>query len=291
MAPAEDVVQVMGAALDAAADRTALIAMNNFDLRNKLVHELRDENVATSETRVVSTHIEHALSLEPSVDIIFVSANVSAGNLKLVMDLIKGDPRTKSAALYLVVDPADETPDLKPYEIDGILTLDDLRTEKLKPILAETVFAESRSAFTDEEEALVLKAAAAVEAVDPTNTDYPFGQLERALTRCLQGYQDEVTAAAIGALARFGSANAVDPLSVVVADDPKVELKIAAARAMAAVLGRAGEPASEDAVAVLKDALTNGEQALREAAAEALSAAGLPAAEVLELIHTEGMAE
>jgi hypothetical protein len=49
--------------------------------------------------------------------------------------------------------------------------------------------------------------------------------------------------------------------------------------------------ASEDALAVLDDALQNGEQPLREAAAEALSAAGLPADKVLDLIRTEGMKE
>jgi HEAT repeat protein len=291
MAPADDVVKVMGAALQAAADRTALIAMNNFDMRNHLVSELRDEGVATSETRAVATHIEHALALEPSVDVIFLGANITEGNLSLVMDLIKSDARTKSAALYLVVDPAADAPDLKKYEMDGILTPDDLRTEKLLPILEETVFAESRSAFTDEEEALVLKAAAAIEGVDPNNTDYPIAQLERALARCLTGYEDAVTAAAIGALARFGGEGAVDPLSKVVADDPNVDLKVGAARAMAAVLGRTQTGAGEDALAVLQDALANGDQALREAAAEALSAAGLPGADVLALIRTEGMGE
>jgi CheY-like chemotaxis protein len=283
------VVKVMGAALKAAAERTALVVMNNFDTRNHLVQELRDEGVATNETRVVSTHIEHSLALEPSVDVIFLSANVPQGNLDLVMNLIKSDARTKSAALYLIVDPGAEAADLTKYDMDGILKIDDLRTEKLRPILDATVFAESRSAFTDEEEAVVLKAAAAIEGVDPNNTAYPLAQLDRALVRCLKGYEDAVTAAAIGSLARFGGEGAVDPLSEVVADDPNVELKCAAARAMAAILGRTKTAASEDAVDVLKDALVNGDQSLREAAAEALSAAGLPADEVLELIRTDAM--
>ncbi len=293
LAPAQEVMDVMGAALAAAADRNALVIMDNFELRNKLVKVLRDQGVATIESGVLEDRIESALTLEPSVDIIFLAGNVPAGRLgRIVTDLLGGDPRTKAAPLYVVLDPADEAPGLGDYaNITAVLSTDDLRSAKIQPILQEQVFAQSRSAFTEQEEALVLKAARALDAVNPLQTQYPLGDVELPLIKALTGYSEEVASAAVGSLAAFGSGQTVDPLSRLVAGEGSEKLRVAACRAAAAVLKRTVGGASEEAVAVLTEALAGDVQALKEAAAEALSAAGLSADDVLLLLRTEGLGE
>ncbi|KPK58316.1 MAG: hypothetical protein AMK73_09365 [Planctomycetes bacterium SM23_32] len=292
LAPPQKVMDVMGAALKAAADRNALIIMDNFQMRNKLVNVLYGLDVATIESTVLEPRIESALALEPSVDIVFLAGNVEVGKFTRIMTLLKGDPRTMEAPLYVVVDPTAEAPRMSDYEgIADVIGPDALRTEAVQPIVEEQVFARSRSAFTDAEEALVLKAARALAAVNPLATAYPLAVLEPPLVKALTGYSEEVSAAAVAALAEFGSSATVEPLAELVSGDGSVALRSAACRAVAAVLKRTGAAPAEDVVAVLKDTLAGEDQAMRQAAAEALSAAGLPAGEVLALVRTEGLGE
>ena len=291
LAPPDGVVSVLSAALQAAAERTALIVMDNFQMLNKLAGLLRDEGMATSECGVIVPQIEAVLALEPAVDVVFLSANVEAARFAGVLALLQGDARTKGAQLYVVLDPAGKPADVSAYEgIAAILSPDDIRTAKVAPIAAG-VMAESRSAFTDEEGALVLKAARALCAVDPNNTSYPLAGVESALVKALSGYGDEVTAAAICALSRFGGDGCLKGLSAVVAGEGALELKVAAARAVAAVLSRSEQAAPAGTVETLKAALKTEEQVLREAAAEALSKAGLEDGELLSLLRTEGLGE
>ncbi|MCK4375694.1 MAG: HEAT repeat domain-containing protein, partial [Candidatus Brocadiae bacterium] len=119
----------------------------------------------------------------------------------------------------------------------------------------------------------------------------PFGDVELPLIKALTGYSEEVASAAVGSLAAFGSGQSVDPLSRLVAGAGSEQLRVAACRAAAAVLKRTAGGASEEAVAVLTEALAGDVQALKEAAAEALSAAGLSADDVLLLLRTEGLGE
>lgn len=286
------IMQVMSAALKAAAARNALVVIDNFQARNTLVTVLRGEGVATTETEVDEGRIGYALSLEPSVDIVFLSGNAPDDRFAKVMELLSSDPRTKAAPLYVVVDPLEESAELSEYAgIAEVLSPDDLRSAKLAPILQEKVLAESRSAFTEQEEALVLQAAQALACVAALHTEYPLQVLEPSLIAALSGYSEEVTAAAIAPLAAFGSEASVEPLSQIVSGDASVEVKVCACGAMAAVLKRTQAGASEEVVAVLKNALAGDVQALREAAAEVLSAAGLSADEVLLLLCTEGLGE
>ncbi len=288
--PAEEVMQVMGAALKAASDRTALVAMDNFQMRNKLVHVLRGAGVATSESKVVDVLIEHTLSIEPSVDIVFLSGNLPEQKFARIVALLKGDPRTKAAPLYVVVDPTEEAPEMAAFDqIEQVLRPDALRAEALAPILQEQVFARSRSAFTDEEQALVLKAAEALDEVDPLATAYPLVMVEPALVKALRGYGEEVSAAAAEALAGFGSPGSAAPLAGLVASDASQDLRVAACKALAAVLKRSDAPAGEDVVAVLKAGLDADAQPLRQVAAEALGAAGLGAEAQMTLLRTKAL--
>jgi len=284
-----DVIDVMGAALQAAAERTALVAMDNFQLRNKLATVLRGEGLATSEAGAMVPQIQAVLALEPAVDVVFLSANVDAGRFASLLQTLRADVRTKGAPLYVVCDPGADSADLTKVEgLAGILSPDDLRQAKLAPI-ADQVKAESRSAFTEEEATLVLRAAKALAGVDPLNTAYPLLEAQPALVMALAGYGDEVTAAGICALSRFGDAGCLDGLAAVVAGQGALELKVAAARALAAVLSRSEEAAPADIVDVLMGALQSDEQCLREAAAEALGQAGLPADTLLSVLRTQGL--
>ena len=127
--------------------------------------------------------------------------------------------------------------------------------------------------------------------VAPTQTEYRLAVLEPSLVKALTGDGDEVSAAALASLASFGSAAAVEPLGRIVAGDAAEELKAAACGAVAAILGRTGEGASEGVVGVLKNTLAGDVQALKEAAAEALAAAGLSAEDILALVRAEGLGQ
>ncbi len=290
--PAEQAMSVLKAALQSAATRNALVLIDEMQIRNKLVSVLREAGVATSETRVHRGMVELVLGLEPSVDIVFVSANVDPMLFDITMELLKTDPRTKDAALYVLADPTEAGADLGKWEnIDQVLSTDHIRASVIEPILQEKVFAKSRSAFTEEDEAIVLKAAQAVLKVDPADTRYDLSVLEPALIKALTGYSEEVSMAAVEALALIGAQQSVDPLAQLVAGDGSVELKMAACRGIAAILRRAEAAPSEDAMAILKNALAGDVQELREAAAEALSVANLNPRERLALIVAEGMKE
>jgi HEAT repeat protein len=290
--PAEPVMKVMSAALKAAAARNALVIMDNFQMRNSLVTLLRSLGVETTESDVLGAQVSYVLSIQPSVDIIFLAGNGPDAKFAQVMMALKKDTRTKSAPLYVVVDPAAPAPDMSKYEgIEGVLKPDDLRQEKLQPVLQEKVFAKKRSAFTEEEQAVVLRAARAVGRVDPLNTTYPLDLLEPSLIAALTGYSEEVTAAVVANLAAFGGEAGVEPLSKIAAGNGSLNLKAAALRAMAAVMKRAGVRATESVVGVLKAALASKDQPLRQAAAEAISAAGLPPGDALSLLRKEGLGE
>ncbi len=288
----DEVMQVMGAALRAGTARNALVAMNNFQLRNTLETVLREQGIETTATEVDDQRIEFALSLQPSVDIVFISGNAGGAMFAKVMALLSQDARTKAAPIYAVVSPAEPSADLTQYaQIVQVLSPDDLRAAKVAPIIQEKVLSQSRSAFTEEEEQSVLRATQALANVSPFNTVYPVQALEPSLIAALAGYSDGVTAAATAALAVFGSDAALVPLSRVAADEEDVGLKVAACDALAGLLKRSEAKAPDEVVAVLKQALAGDVQEVREAAAEALGAAGLNAEQLLLLVRTEGLGE
>ncbi len=287
--PPDQIIEVLNAALRAATQRRALIIINDFQTRNSLTTILRDGGVGTVETRVHDGSIEAALHLEPSVDAIFLSGNVPDLLFGRIIELLKADPRTKDLPLYVVTGPADPAAEVGDYdEIDRVLTTDDIRREKLEPII-EDVLAVSRTVFTEEEEQIVLKAVKALDRVDPDTTEYPLGRLEPALIQALRGYREQVTAAAIGALASFGTGESLGPLGRVVAEGDTVELQAAACRAMAAIMVRTGAQPPQRAHEALMAALASEHEFLRQAAAEALGAAGLEAETEMSLIRTEGL--
>jgi len=288
---AEKIVQALKGALGAAVQRNVLVLMNDFDMRNNLVTIIRSSGVATTETEVASDRIGFALSLQPAVDMVVLSGNVSQGTFNEVFRLLAQDPRTKSAPLYVVVDPKKPAADLSTYdEVARVLSPDDLRPAVIQPILDSEVLAQSRSAFTEQEEAIVLKALDALSAVSPLNTEYPLKALEPAIIKALTGYSEPVTTAALGALAAFGTDAAIVPVSNVIGGSGSAAVRVAACHSAAALLKRSEKPAPQDVVDVLKQALASDEQELRRAAADALSAAGLPAEQLLSLVCTEGLA-
>jgi len=289
---AEQTIGVLSAALRAAAVSNALVIMDDLNTRNALISVLRGEGLTTTESRVEDGVIQAVLEMQPSVDIVFISSNTSESVFSRALAVVRSDPRTKGAPLFVIVDPAQDFVDVsKEAGIERVLTVDHIRSAVLRPFIQEKVFQERKTAFTEEEEALVLKAAEALKAVDPLNTQYDLSRLEPSLMVALKGYSEEVSLAVLAALAEFGSAACVDPMAALVAGDGSVELKVAACGAMASVLKRAGAAASEKATGILKGALAGDVQELREAAAEALGAARLSAEEVLSLVVTEGLGE
>jgi len=284
------IMDVMSAALRAAASRNALVVMDDLQLRNRLVGMIRAAGVATTEAEVHEGRVEFSLALQPSVDIVFISANAPKALFSKVMERLATDPRTKGVPLYVVADPAQKSARLTGYKnIEATLLSEDLKPARVNSILQQKVLAKSNTPFTDQEQALVLKAARALAAVSPAHTKYLLGKLEPSLIAALSGYEDKVTAAVEARLASFGTAASLEGLGRIVSGGGSVELKVGACRAIAAILKRSGGKAPEKLVAVLKAALGGKDQPLREAAAEALSAAGLGTDEIYGLVRTEGL--
>ncbi len=285
----QTITDVMSAALHAAASRHALVLVNDFQTRNTLTSILRAQGLATIETRVHEGSIQAALAMQPSVDVAFISAGAPEVLFGRVLDLLQSDPRTTGLPIYAIVGPEGPVADVAGYEaVTQILTADDVRAAKLEPIVQQ-VLARSRSAFTEEEEALVLKAVQAVNVVDPARTQYPLGQLEPALIKALRGYRDEVTVAAMDALAAIGSQQCLLPLARVVRQGSTTEIKATACYAAAAVMKRTGEGAPDQLRSALTETLASDQQALREAAAEAVSVAGIEPGERVLLIGAEAL--
>ncbi len=285
--PADHTMEVLRAALRAVTAKRALVLVDDFMMRNKLSDILQGGGLATLQAPVNEASIESALHLEPSVDVVLLSNDVPELLMQTVMAKLTQDPRTKGLPLYVVAAPSGEGADVSGYEkVTRVLAADDIRADALKPIIAN-VLAKSRSPFTREEEALVLDAAGALNGVDPGNTAYPLGVLEPALIDALEGYSDEVTAAAVNALAAFGSEQALAPLSGIVERGSTDQLKISACQAMAAVLERTQAVLPKEAYRVLRKAHGTGSQALQEAAAEAIGSSELSDGEVLGLVRKE----
>jgi len=287
--PADQIADVLGASLRAAAQRRVLVVINDFQTRNSLAAILRAQGLGTVETRLNEGSIESALYLEPSVDAIFLSGNVPDLVFGRVLGLLKSDPRTKGLPLYVVLGPGEMAADVTDHEgVDQVMTTDDIRLEKLEPIIRE-VLSQSRSAFTDDEETVVLKAVAAINAVNPAHTAYPLETLERPLIQAVRGYSDEVTAGVIGALASFGTGESLGPLAHALATESSEDLKVAACEAMAAIMRRTLDVPGEMAEEALMEAVSSEDQAVRRAAAEALGAAGLQAETEIALLRSEGL--
>jgi len=282
----EKVMHVMGAALKAAAAKNALLVLDDLNVRNILSGLIRQQGVATIECGTDAGRINMSLNLEPAVDIVFLTGNLPEGVFKSVLDRLRADVRTKTVPLCVVIDPRRESVPVEKYEGVGlVLRLGELRAEKVSALLQEQVLQKRQTPLAEEKEALVLRAARALEAVNAAATKYPLGLLEPALLDALRGHSEGVQSAALGALGRFGSVRAVDAAAgILAAEGSSAQLKAVACRAIASVLRRTGQTASAEVVKALSEALGSESEAVREAAAEAMGAAGIPASQMLELI-------
>ena len=221
--PVDVVMAVINAALSTAAQRNALVVMDNFQMSNKLVQNLRDAGLSTTEAGALEPRIEYALSLQPSVDAIFLQGNITESKYRRMIELIKGDPRTSHALLYVVIDPREDAAKVAPEDgVESVITPDGLRPDVLLPLLQSKVLMESRTSFTPDEEQTVLSAARTLASVNPVTTKYPLVVAEVALIRALRGYSENVTVAAISALGNFGTDAAIQPLSKVVGSQMSV---------------------------------------------------------------------
>ncbi len=251
---------------------------------------MRGAGVATMEVRPEEHLIDYMLSLQPSVDIVFLSGNVSDGVMARMMEFLQNDVRTKAAPIYVIVDPTKPAADLTTYSaIQQVLTPDHIRATVLDPILKEKVLAKSRSAFTDEEEALVLKAVQGPQRRRPAHDQV---SLRRPGARPHRGRQ-RLQRRGDGrrrrrAAARSARRPACRPSPASSAGTRAMTSRSAACDAIAAVLKRSGTPASEDLMAALKGTLDSDDQSLRQAGAEALSVAGLSPQDRLSLIQSAG---
>jgi hypothetical protein len=276
------VMQVLAAALKRAAERTALIISNDLQMRNKLRTVLEQQDVNSVEANSDAGSISQALSLQPSIDVVFLNANAPEKVFRSAYLKIARDGRTEGEALYVILNPREPAPDLADLDqITAIISPDQIRAEPLKDMLDEAM--EKRRVMASPDRAqTVLMAARALQKVDPSVTRYPLSLAEPALTDVLGTYEDKVTLAALQNLASLGSVQALPSLAQTAGEEkssPRV--KAGACHAIAAVLERNRVKVSEEILEVLGSALKDSDQMVREAAAEALSVAGLHGGEIL----------
>jgi len=282
------VMQALSVALHHAAKRTALLISNDLETLNKLAVLVENEGWQALKSNAHAAAIEQALDLWPSVDAVFLSADLDEALFDSAFGKLKSDVRTRSVALYVIAGGRQDGPDLSGYEgITSLLGRDDVRSARIAPLLEQV--AEQGAVPTEAERAeTVLLAALALAAVDPATTRYPLQTVEPALIAALRGYGEAVSLAAADCLARFGSANALGALGSAVSDpDSSPELRASACRAIAAVAARAGEPLSQPVLDALMGAFASDIQFVREAAAEALSVSGIGSERLTELINAE----
>ena len=280
----EKVMKVMSAALKGAAAKTALLVVNDLNVRNKLAFLIRNEGLTTIGCEAVPSRINKSLNLQPSVDIIFLTADVSSARYDRVHTLLKEDVRTQSVPLYVVA--GGEAVDVASYSgIAGVLTPGQVRADKISSILKQEVLEERKAAGAAKSEELLMRALQALEPVPLKATDYPLTMVEPALLDSLRGYSEELEKVALRVLANIGSYDAVQPIGKIVGEpDSSTELKVQACRTVATILRRSGKAAPRKTVGILKNALEEGAKELKEAAAEALGAAGLEPSERLEYL-------
>jgi len=280
------VMQVLSAALKQAATDTVLVAFTDLQMRNKLTALLEELGLNTVSCDADAGSINVALSVQPSVDVVLLQGNVEAAVLAATVEKLTTDARTRAVPLYVVIDPRRQAPEVGDYAgITRILNPDELVAARLGSLLEEDLEAQ-RLAVPEDRADVVLLAAQALQKVDPSTTAYPLQMTEAGLIAALRGYGEEVSMAATMDLAAFGSAAAIPTLAKVAsAEQSSTRLKAAACRAIAAVAARSGVELSGEVVSMLKGALESEDQHLREAAAEALSVAGLKVNDLLALVE------
>jgi len=278
------VMQVFAAALGHAAKRTALLVSNDMQVLNKLAVVVEGQGWQVTKASVDGGAINKALDLRPAVDAVFLSAGAEPKLFKTAYSKLKSDARTAPLPLYVVLDPRNTTLDLSDYEgISAVISPDDLRAAKIEPLLTKAA-AVGEIPSEGERAELVLLATQALEAVDPATTRYPLEALEPALCAALTGYGEAVALSAVRNLGRLGSAAALPALErALTREGASAELKAAVCKAIASVVSRTGESLNPSLVTALGAALEGEVQAVREAAAEALSVSGTPPRRLLEM--------
>ena len=281
---ARKVMKVMSATLKGAAAKTALLIVNDLNIRNKLAFLIRNNGLSTVGCSAIPSRVNKSLNLQPSVDIIFVTADVPPARYERVHTLLKQDVRTQSIPLYVLA--GDSAVNVSDYSgISGVLSPAQVRADKINSLLQQQVLEQRNAGDAERSEELLMAALKALEPIQPEATDYPLGRLETALLDSLRGYSEDLELVALRVLATIGSYEAVQPIGKIVDDqESSAELKVQACKTIASILRRTGKVAPAKTVGVLQDALGTGSKKVREAAAEALGAAGLKSSEELEYL-------
>ncbi|MEF8787909.1 MAG: HEAT repeat domain-containing protein, partial [Planctomycetota bacterium] len=282
---ADKVVRVLTAALQQATAKTALLVFDDFGARNELSYVLRQKGVTTVGCRANPPEINSSLNLQPAVDAVFLTANVGQGKFQRVLESLKSDVRTGGVPIYVVVDSSTKSVQVpKDEDIKGTIKLGQVKSPDFESMVTSQLLQRSNTPLTEKKEQTVLRALEALLDVPPQATSYKLQELEPGLVRALRGYSEEVQDGALRALSRFGSPDAVLPVSKKLAQEgPSADLKAQACRTLASIFRRTGQQAPKKAVSRLRTMLEHDSADVRRAAAEALGAAGLSAEEVLDL--------
>mgnify|MGYP000527065853 CR=1 FL=1 len=279
------VVRVLSAVLRQATAKTALLVFDELNARNRVAHELRRKGVTTVGCGANAPEINSSLNLQPAIDAVFLTANVSKRRFHRILKDLKSDVRTSDVPIYVVFDPSTKYVEVQgDTDIKSMIELEQVKSPDFESMVTAQLLQRSNTPLTEKKEQTVLRAVRALMDVPPEATSYELGRLEPGLVKALRGYSEEVQDAALRTLARFASPDVLLPVSQkLIQDGMSADIKAQACRTLAAVLRRSDKAAPKKVVSRLREMLENDDVDVRRAAAEALSTAGLTDEEVLDL--------
>lgn len=285
-------MKIVSTMLAATSTKTALLILDDLQVRNKLSSELRKLNVNTVESTADIGRISNTLLLQPAVDIVFLTANLPPSMFDPILTDLKRDGRTKNLPIVLILD-KDAAKDGQVVDttrqegVARVLTSDVLVGKYLEKTIVSTYLSEKpKSEVAKANEKYIVKACEVIVKVDPINTKYELAKyLESPLIKAVRGHSDEVKLLAIEALARFGTEDSLLPLRTVISSDDAGPVRGAALKAFGRICCRAHHKMTEAELKAVRECLNDKGADVRMAAGEALGLMGIDGAQYLGVVE------
>lgn len=283
-------MQIIATMLTSATSKNALLIVDDLQTRNLLAAELAKLGISTVESTADAGRINNTLLLQPAVDVVFLTANLSGPMFEPVLRNLRNDPRTKLVPIFLVIDPkaaGDKVDPQKQQGVAGVIETDLILEEYLKKVVVDPYLSKpSPTAAGKEQETFILQGLEAVAPIDPLGTKYELTRyLESPLGKALLGRSDEVKLLTLECLAKLGTKLSVQPLLVTITSKDSVPVRSAALLALGQICKRGAIAPDEKTKDAVQACLQDEAEQVRIAAAEALGLMGLSPAEWLKTVQ------
>ena len=285
------VVPVLSEALNLEAQKSLLLVEPEPDNRNRLQAALKEAGwtvaVATSGNQALAT-----ARAMPRIDAVVLSSRTANVSHADVVTLLRSDYATAMTPILVLSWPDDpvkaswlesQVPYLK--AVEPAIPADALAAvvDKLKQAAGSMVLDADASRRTSLQAAEVLKQIAVESRI------YSARRARQSLLESLTNRPDELAIAVLGALAEIADGEITRAMARVGTDETRSkEVRVASLKALAAAARVVGNELEADQIAALQALAANPDDALRDAAGEALGGLDLDASEGAKLILKHG---